>query len=765
MKRRLLIFAIVCEMASLGWAINNKPDFSYFGKDIGIDAEGNLFVLTDDYDANLNGDFLTVKYSKEGRRLWERRFDGPIHGHETSSAIVVDGPGNVYVTGYVQLRETDPNDDYNVSARAFGYATIKYDKNGREMWAATYDESKDKLLRPEDIETDRFGNVYVLSSIEVNVPGSGPIDDFDKPVHFAVIKYDSAGKQAWAVRYGEPNDAQNYPSEAAVDEFGNVYVTGATSTLDLDGFNGFTTIKYDKSGQKVWSAKYVHGKGEYGSNQSLTIDEKGGIYILGYCSRSDKKFSDLITIKYDRTGRQEWMSRYREPGSKHVFPVDIGLDDDGNVYITGYADTPGRRPHGYDDIPIPQKVEFITVKYNAMGKEQWTAKYEGAKRRRGSINGFGLDRKRNVYIKGFIEHLQIRNKWFGIIIKYDEWGREEWVTYFEEISESAKMLQPSYRPMPDRVGEKWFETRSAAKKAALHSDIIKSSNLEVRDSNGYTLLERAVSEGYVDIAQMLISKGAKVTDGALCSAIMTGQAEAVKVLAQARGDITADNPCVFGALTWLEEPAVVKALLEAGLDVIVKDRNHSSLLKWPVLYGHTEIVKLLLDAGADPNARDSFGGPLVHEALRANDIEIFKAFIDAGVSVDIQNTSGQSLLESVVEENNTAIVRLLLDAGADVKREKQNGAALLFEAIRADNLEMVKLLIGAGVDPSAREEDGSTSIHESIVNSSKRVLLYLLDKGIDPNAKDNYGRTPLQKAIKWNNRDIAEILRKYGAKE
>ena len=397
MKRRLLIFVIVFGMTSWGCAIN-KPDFSYFGKDIGIDAEGNLFVLTDDYDPNTEGDFLTVKYNKEGRKLWERRFDGPIHGHDTSSAIAVDGPGNVYVTGYVQLRETDPNDDYNVSAMAFGYATIKYDKNGREMWIATYDESKDELLRPEDIETDRFGNVYVLSSIEVNVPGSGPIDDLDKPVHFAVIKYDSVGKQEWAVRYGEPSDAQNYPSEAAVDEFGNVYVTGATHTLDLDGFNGFTTIKYDKRGQKVWSARYTHEKGEYGSNQSITIDEKGGIYVLGYCSRSDKKFSDLITIKYDRTGRQKWMSRYREPGSKHVFPVDIGLDNAGNVYITGFISTPGRRPHGYDDIPVPQKVEFVTVKYNARGKEQWTAKYEGAKRRRGSINGFGLDSKRNVYI-------------------------------------------------------------------------------------------------------------------------------------------------------------------------------------------------------------------------------------------------------------------------------------------------------------------------------------------------------------------------------
>jgi len=765
MNQKLLTFAIICEITSLGWAINNKPNFHYFGDDVKVDAEGNLYDLTNDYDPNLNGDFLTVKYNKEGRKIWERRFDGPIHGHDTGSAITVDGPGNVYVTGYVQLRETGPNDDYNVSAMAFGYATIKYDKNGREMWAATYDESKDELLRPEDIETDRFGNVYVLSSIEVNVPGSGPIDDFDKPVHFAVIKYDSVGKQEWSVRYSEPITAKNYPSEAAVDELGNVYVTGATHTLDFDGFNGFTTIKYDKSGQKVWSAKYVHGKGEYGSKQSLTIDKEGGIYVLGYCSRSDKKYSDFITIKYDRTGKQQWMAQYREPGSKSVFPVDIGLDNDGNVYITGYVSTPGRRSHGYDDFPVPQKVEFVTVKYNARGKEQWTAKYKGAKRRRGNVNGLGIDRAGNVYVKGYVEHAQFRNIHVGIVIKYDKNGREKWITYFEDISETAKMLRPSYSPPPYKVGAKWFETQRAANKAALLSDIRKSSDLNSKNKHGYSLLGRAASGGYIDIIKMLIDKGAKVTDDAVCAGVWTGQAEAVKILAQVHGNITADTPCMFEALTWLEEPAVVKALLEAGLDANAKDKDGDSLLSWSFDYGHFDIVKLLLDAGADANSRDSFGEPLVHEALDSNDIDIVKSFIDAGVSVDIQNTSGQSLLESAVEENNTDIVKLLLDAGADITREKQGGKPLFFEAVDQDNVEIVRLLIKGGVDPSLRDEDGWTALHRAIAYSSKNVLCFLLESGLDANAKSADGRTPLQFAIDCGDREKAEILRKYGAKE
>lgn len=732
MTRRLLIYMIFCEMASLGWAINDKPGLRYFGEGTGIDAKGNLYYLTDDYDPNMNGDFLTVKYSKEGRKLWERRFDGPIHGHDTGSAITVDGPGNVYVTGYVQLRETEPNDDYGVSAVGFGYATIKYDKNGRQMWVATYDEPKNELLGPKAIETDKFGNVYVLSSIEVNVPESGLIDDFDKPVHFVVIKYDSLGKQVWAVSYGEPNTAQNYPSDIAVDGMGNVYVSCDTDTRTLGGFDSFTTIKYSTRGKEVWTAKHVHGKGEYGSTKSLTVDKTGGIYVLGYCGHSDRKYSDFVTIKYDGTSKQQWMARYREPGNKKVFPVGIVVDAAENVYITGYVDTPGRRLHGYGGNPLPLMVEFVTIKYNARGREQWVAKYKGTERRRGYINGFGLDRKRSVYVKGFIEHPQIRYKQVDIIIKYNEKGGEEWVTYFEDISETAKILRPSYSPPPDKVGIRWFETQRAAKKAALLNDIRKSSDLNAKDKHGYTVLGRAASEGYIDIVKMLIAKGAKVTDGALCAGMLAGQADIVEILAKARGDIRADTPYVFEALTWLEEPAVVKAMLEAGLDASAKDKDGDSLLHWPVSYGHTEIVKLLLDAGADANARGSFGEPLVHEALDANDVDIVKAFIEAGVSVNTKNTFGQTLLENAVQEHNTVIVRLLLDAGADANTRSMSGEPLVHEALERNDVDIVKAFI---------------------------------DGGANVETKDEYGKSLLEKAIDWKRQEIAEILRKYGAKE
>jgi ankyrin repeat protein len=708
-------------MASCGWAINEKADLRYFGEGTGIDAEGNLYVLTTDYDFNTHWDFLTVKYSKEGKKLWERRFDGPVHGYDTGSAVTLDVLGSVYVTGRVQPRE-DVNDRK--------CATIKYSKDGKQLWAALYETSGKEYLSLNSIAVDMKGSVYLTGS--------------------DTIKYGEDGKQIWAI---SDDGAAIKP-----DLFGNVYVVGSQS-----GRGTFTTRKYNSYGKILWDATYSDEEDTFSVAQALAIDDTGAVCVFGYSRHSDDNYGRFVTIKYDSRGKQQWMARYKEASKKKVYPVGIILDDVSNVYITGYVRTPGSRTGAYDSNPLPLMVEFVTIKYNAQGREQWVAKYKGTERRRGHVNGLGIDRTGNVYIKGYVEHLQLRNEQFGIIIKYDKDGRGKWITHFEDISESAKILLPSYSPPPDKVGAKWFETQRAAKKAALLSDIRNSSDLNSKDKHGYGVLERAASGGYTDIVKMLIDKGARVTEVALCVGVFAGQADVVKILAKAGGDITADTPCVFEALALMEEPAVVKALLEAGLDANAKDEDGDPLLYWPVWYSHTEIIKLLLDAGADANTRDSSGEPLVHEVL--DDVDIVKAFIDAGVRLDTKNTSGQTLLEMAVEDNNTAVVKLLLGAGADVSGEKRGGASLLFEAVDRDNVDIVRLLIKAGVDPSVHDEDGWTALHRVIAYSNKNVLCCLLELGLDINAKSAEGQTPLQFAVEWDREEIAEILRKYGAKE
>lgn len=412
-------------------------------------------------------------------------------------------------------------------------------------------------------------------------------------------------------------------------------------------------------------------------------------------------------------------------------------------------------------------VEFVTIKYDTNGKQQWIAKYQGPKRRRAYASNIHIDQLGNIYTKGNIEHPRIRREAIGVIIKYDKNGKEQWVTYHERNlpdEEVEKMLLPTYRPAPEKTAARWFETQRAVRKEALMALIKKSSDINAEDKLGETLLEKAADQGFVDIVKMLLGKGAKITDRSICAAIQRGQSEVVKILFEVRGEITPDSPCVFQALSSIEEPNVVKAFLEAGLDAKAKDKRGDSLLDWPMRLGQTEIVKLLLEAGFDPNEMKSYE-EMVFDAIGSDQVGIVKVFLEAGVSPNTKNKYDGSLLEKAVFGRNTDMVQILLDSGAKLPEDKRACSEMLYQAAEGNSPDIVKILLKLGVRPAKYDDSGWTIVHSAVYYSGGRALRFLLEEGFDPNAKDSKGVTPLGRAKEWDKPKMIKILQEFGAKE
>jgi hypothetical protein len=124
-----------------------------------------------------------VKYDAAGNLLWVARYEGADRFSSASAkAIVLDGAGNVYVTGTddhffaCDIDELEPTED--------DYATLKYSPDGEELWLVGYDGAEHLDDGAVDIAVDAQGNVYVT--------GRAASTLFSVGGDFATIQYQEA---------------------------------------------------------------------------------------------------------------------------------------------------------------------------------------------------------------------------------------------------------------------------------------------------------------------------------------------------------------------------------------------------------------------------------------------------------------------------------------------------------------------------------------------------------------------------------------------
>lgn len=205
---------------------NGPSNYNDYAYDIAIDLEGNVFVTGATFSNrtnwwNGNMDYGTVKYAPDGTQLWARHYNGSMNHHDTAKALAVDSAGYVYVTGR-SLESGSVND----------YTTLKYAPDGTEQWVVHYDgSSKDDAY---DIEVDAAGNVYVTGIVFYNS---------SKNPDYATIKYAPDGTEVWAARYNGPGNFYDVATAMALDNSGNVYVTGWSFGGASTGYD-YATIKY-----------------------------------------------------------------------------------------------------------------------------------------------------------------------------------------------------------------------------------------------------------------------------------------------------------------------------------------------------------------------------------------------------------------------------------------------------------------------------------------------------------------------------------------
>jgi len=288
---------------------------------------------------------------------------------------------------------------------------------------------------------------------------------------------------------------------------------------------------------------------------------------------------------------------------------------------------------------------------------------------------------------------------------------------------------------------------------------------------------------------LLGSPAAHAATAEVADAAMRGDRGAVRAALARKADVNVAQVDGTTALHWAVEQddlEIVDLLLRAGARVSARTREGVTPLQLAAINGSAPMLDRLLKAGADPNAAlTPAGDTALMMAARTGKTDAIRVLAEAGANVNAkEGWGGTTPLMWAVSEGHGEAAKVLIAAGADVNARSHYVAAAngrgfegrtpvanrtdekaeefasgrltpLMLAARQGDLELARILVGAGADVNAAAGDGKTALALAIFNGNYELASYLVDSKADVNKADAQRFTPLFWAVDRRNMETA----------
>jgi hypothetical protein len=157
--------------------------------------------------------------------------------------------------------------------------------------------------------------------------------------------------------------------------------------------------------------------GNSDSAGALTTDLLGNFYVAGRMDRVEGG-SRFSVIKHNPSGGVDWVAHYSgAAGGQGGAATSVAVDQLGNVFAAGYTWFNGNNMGALD---------YLVVKFNASGVEQWARRYNGDGDNFDSASHVAIDAAGDVYVTG--RSYGATSDW--ATLKYSPAGVQQWLRRF-----------------------------------------------------------------------------------------------------------------------------------------------------------------------------------------------------------------------------------------------------------------------------------------------------------------------------------------------
>lgn len=262
-------------------------------------------------------------FGPDGAPLWVREYDSPERRDDEWHGVAVNRGGRIFVTGAEYRDDLRHGNDLVVA---------EYAPDGRLLWTFTHDGagSEDYGI---DVAADAEGRLVVV--------GYEDRPDLKQGWNIWTRKFGPDRATLWTRTYDSPAHGHDEGQAVALDDLGNVYVSGWTRRDDLtQGYNAWARA-YGPHGDVRWTWEEDAGAGADELALAIAPAPDGGVWVCGWEDRPDLgEHYNAWVARLDERGRKKWKRTYDAPAHAYEYLHRIAVDRDGTAWCAGYEDRP-----------------------------------------------------------------------------------------------------------------------------------------------------------------------------------------------------------------------------------------------------------------------------------------------------------------------------------------------------------------------------------------------------------------------------------------